>query len=113
MTPVVDTRELSEVKAALDADITDAGIGIYHLPSNCIFLAPTSKTIPPGHLALVARRGLDAADCRGFVIVKTPVGNFLAENFSGLNVNRAGSVGFRMAPVLFDEIERSLTAAGL
>ena len=111
--PVVDANEVQTVKGALNVDVTDAGVGVYHLSTNCIYLRPSSQTNPVGHTALVQQLNLNRADCRGFVIVKVPAtGLFAVENTSGLNAG-SGGTGLGMPQPLFDSIRLALLAAGL
>jgi hypothetical protein len=111
--PLVDSNELQAVKTALDADITDAGVGVLHLPTNRVHLQPVSQLHPPGHDALVQQLHLDRAECRGFVIAKTPAGEFVVENVSGLNVGSGGPTSLAMPQPLFDNVKLALMAARL
>jgi hypothetical protein len=110
--PMVDRNELQAVKIALNADVTDFGVGVYHIPSNRVYLVPASRTRPNvGHGALVQQLNLNRTDCRGFVITKH-TSLYVVENASGLNVN-SGGVGLGMPQPLFDSIRQALLAAGL
>jgi hypothetical protein len=93
------------VKVALAADITDAGVGLLHLPTNRIHLRPTSQTTPPGHNALVRLLAINRGDCRGFVVVIDKSGNYDVENISGLNAGTGGISNFSMPQALFDDIK--------
>jgi hypothetical protein len=111
---MVDSNEVKTVKNALNADITDFGVGVYHIPTARVYLAPASTTKPAfGHNTLVLQLGLNRNDCRGFVIAKHPqTGQYVIENASGLNVG-SGGVGLGMPQPLFDSIKQALLAAGL
>ena len=111
--PSVDRNELQAVKDALNADITDAGVGVVHVPTNGIYLCPVSQTTPPGHDALVRKMQLAQDECRGFVIAKTTAGQFAVENVSGLNVGSGGPTSLEMPVGVFDSIRQALMAAGL
>ena len=111
--PSVDTNEVRGVKDALAVDITDFGVGIYHLPTNRVSLRPASHTKPVGHAALVNAVGLNTIECRGFVITQDlATREFVIENMSGLNVG-TGGVGMGMPEPLFDSIRQAILAAGL
>ena len=101
------------MKAALSADITDFGVGIYHIPANRVYLRPASDNQPVGHTALANALGLDKAECRGFVIAKHPTtGQYVIENASGLNIG-SGGVGLGMPQPFFDSIKQAVRTAGL
>lgn len=112
--PIVDSNEVQAVKNALNADITDFGVGVYHIPGSRAHLVPASQTGPNvGHSALVQQLNLNRTECRGFVIAKHPhTGHYVIENVSGLNVG-SGGVGLGMPQPLFDSIRQAVLAAGL
>jgi hypothetical protein len=110
---MVDKSDVDTVKAALIADITDFGVGVYHIPTNRLYLRPASHNQPVGQIALVTALGINRSDCRGFVIAKhPPTGQYVIENISGLNVG-SGGVGLGMPQDEFDRIRQSVLAAGL
>ncbi len=109
-----NAAEVAGVKAALNADPTNAGIGILDLTTGKIHLAPSATLNPIGHQTLLQKLGLQSCDIRGFVVAKnTNTGNFVVENISGQNLSKPGSEGMRMAVDLFDGVKRALSAAGL
>jgi len=88
-------------------------VGVYHVPTNRVYIRPASQTNPVGHDALVQQLNLGQNECRGFVITKrAKMGQFVVENISGLNVG-SGGTGLGMPQVLFDSIEQAVIAAGL
>jgi hypothetical protein len=111
--PSVDSKEVQVVKDALNLDITDAGVGILHVPANRIHLRPSSQTRPVGHDALVRQLGLSRSDCKGFVIVKDVSGMLVIENLSQLNIGSGGPKSLMMPPSLFGLIKQAVIAAGL
>ncbi len=111
--PSVDGNEVQAVKNALNADVTDFGVGVFHVHTNRVYLLPASQTKPVGHNALVQQLNLYRSECRGFVIAKHPTtGQFVMENASGLNVG-SGGVGLGMPQPLFNSINHAVLPAGL
>lgn len=112
-TPLIDSSEVQAVKKALNADVTDAGVGLYHIPTNRVYLRPVSQTNPAGHTSLVQQLRFNTGECRGFVIAKhSTTGQFVVENISGLNIG-SGGTGMGMPQALFDAVRQALLAAGL
>lgn len=113
ITPFVDGSELQSAKSALNADVTDFGVGIYHIPTNRVYISPASQTNPIGHNALVRQLSFNRNECRGFVIARHPTtGQFVVENTSGLNIGFGGT-RLGMPQSLFDSIEQAVITAGL
>ena len=111
--PLVDGNEVQVVKDALNADITDFGVCVYHISTNRVYLRPASLTNPVGHAALAMSLNLNRSECRGFVIAKHPTsGQFAVENTSGLNVG-SGGLGMGMPQPMFDSLKQTLVVAGL
>jgi hypothetical protein len=111
--PIADANEVQAAKVALNLDITNATVGILHIPTNRVHLRPISQTNPPGHAALVQQMKLNRNDCRGFVVAITPGGKFVVENLSGLNVGSGGTTNLQMPQSIFDKIQIALASAGL
>jgi hypothetical protein len=65
--PIAHPTEIQAIKDALTQDPNNIGVGILHLPTDKIVLAPFDSV--GGHDALVLREKLLPVDCREFVVV--------------------------------------------
>lgn len=107
-----DPAEIRQVKAELDANPRDLGLGVIHLPTGRLHLRSFDSVGRRGHEALVSRLGYVAADCRGFVIVKDGP-SFHVLNVSQLNGPQGRPGSLNMADDLFNNIVKELRHGGL
>ena len=104
-------EEANAVKKALDADITDAGVGVLHVPSGKVFLRPASKT-KSSHAQFVKELGYNADEVRGFVVTMDPKSaKYVVENISSLNVQYPGD-SMKMAHELFATVTEKMSQLG-
>jgi hypothetical protein len=64
-------QEVQAVKAALDQDPLNAGVGVLHEPTGTISLRPFDQ-VPGGHAQLAGDLGLPLSECKGFGVFKAP-----------------------------------------
>jgi hypothetical protein len=105
-------QEVQAVKAALDQDPLNAGVGILHEPTGRIYLKPFDQ-VPGGHAQLAGDLGLPLSECKGFGIAKAAGGAYVPVNNSHLNGPQGLPGSLQMPQPTFADIVRALQAAGL
>jgi hypothetical protein len=104
--------ELQSVKDGLLVNPNNIGVGILHQPTGQIRMAPYDDLLG-GHDALTARCSLDNQECKGFVVVLRPDGQFDCVNNSHLNGAQGKPASLQMETALFQEIVNTLRTGGL
>ena len=105
-------QEVQAVKAALDQNPLNAGVGVLHEPTGTISLRPFDQ-VPGGHAQLAGDLGLPLNECKGFGIFKAPGGAYVPVNASHLNGPQGVPGSLQMPQPTFAEIIAALQAAGL
>jgi hypothetical protein len=105
-------QELQAVKAALDHNPLNLGVGILHEPTGRISLRPFDQ-LPGGHAQLAGDLALPLGECKGFGIAKAAGGAYVPVNSSHLNGPQGSPGSLQMPASTFAEIVAALQAAGL
>jgi hypothetical protein len=105
-----DAAAIQAIKDALNQNPNNLGVGILHEPTGQIHLLPFDQVA--GHKGLARRYNVKETECKGFVIGKQPDGTFAAANLSELNGALGQPGSLQMPQSTFDEIVKTLGAAG-
>ena len=110
--PIASPAEIQAVKDAILLNPRDLGVGIWHMPTDRLILAPFDQLNGTGHVGLVTTQGFLRSECRGFIISRQQ-NQWIVINVSELNGPQGQPGALAMPGSDFAAIEQSLRNAGL